>query len=665
MSARGLSALADVGMQPTVAKKKVVILGGGMAGLTAAYELTRPERRDAYEVTVYQIGWRLGGKGASSRNPEQHQRIEEHGLHLWMGCYENAFRVIRDCYGALDLDWHDAFAPHDTTVLEERYAGKWHHWATTFPVLDTRPGEHDDVASPDELMRAMMRWLGRILTPADDDVPWGPSSVARPPQIDSIFRRPFELAWSAMFGSPVLHRVAASALDGIRRVAWLTRGHKLDDAATRHFLLTLDFMVSNLVGILREGLLVPPAGRPRDLTYADWLENLQRIDHHHYPDWLQKHGARPMTAQSCITRGLGDAVFNSGHEGSAAAALNGLVRLNLTFRGSVFFKMTAGMGETVFTPMYKVLRDRGVKFRFFHRVDAVHVDAQRVVTHVDVTEQVQLSSGADYEPLVRVGELDCWPHEPLWSQIASDEPTALDLEAPASVPSERRRTLRAGEDFDEVVLAISIGGLGPITESLSRVDPGWREMLAKIGTTATQSVQVWWSSPHAHMGWDQGPAVATAYEESLDTFADMSHLLEVESFPDARACSYFVGSIEDHEEPALMPARQRRDADRWFHDHLAHLLPGAMDRGALATEKIVDRYDRVNVRPSDRYVLSLPGTGRHRRPSDRSGFGHLYLAGDWTRTGMNVGSVEAAVMSGLRAARGILGGDVLIVGDFD
>ena len=71
---------------------RVAILGGGAGGVTAAFELTAtPDLREQYEVTVYQRGWRLGGKGASGRNQERGQRIEEHGLHMWMGFYEQAF----------------------------------------------------------------------------------------------------------------------------------------------------------------------------------------------------------------------------------------------------------------------------------------------------------------------------------------------------------------------------------------------------------------------------------------------------------------------------------------------------------------------------------------------------------------------------------------------
>ena len=74
---------------------KVAVIGGGCAAISAAFELSRPAHKGKYQVTIYQLGWRLGGKGASGRGPAN--RIEEHGLHLWMGSYENAFRLIREC----------------------------------------------------------------------------------------------------------------------------------------------------------------------------------------------------------------------------------------------------------------------------------------------------------------------------------------------------------------------------------------------------------------------------------------------------------------------------------------------------------------------------------------------------------------------------------------
>ena len=59
--------------------------------------------------------------------------------------------------------------------------------------------------------------------------------------------------------------------------------------------------------------------------------------------------------------------------------------------------------------------------------------------------------------------------------------------------------------------------------------------------------------------------------------------------------------------------------------------------------------------PSDRYVLSLPGSSAYRiSPLDRA-YDNLTIAGDWTDCGFNEGCVEAAVMSGLLAANALSG----------
>ena len=75
-------------------KRRVAIIGGGCASMTAAWELTQPHLQDQFEITVYQQGWRLGGKGASGRDAKG--RIEEHGLHLWLGHYDNAFALMKE-----------------------------------------------------------------------------------------------------------------------------------------------------------------------------------------------------------------------------------------------------------------------------------------------------------------------------------------------------------------------------------------------------------------------------------------------------------------------------------------------------------------------------------------------------------------------------------------
>ena len=54
---------------------RVAVIGGGCASMAAVFELSRPEHGGRFEVTVYQQGWRLGGKGASGRGPAGASRM--------------------------------------------------------------------------------------------------------------------------------------------------------------------------------------------------------------------------------------------------------------------------------------------------------------------------------------------------------------------------------------------------------------------------------------------------------------------------------------------------------------------------------------------------------------------------------------------------------------
>ena len=71
-------------------------------------------------------------------------------------------------------------------------------------------------------------------------------------------------------------------------------------------------------------------------------------------------------------------------------------------------------------------------------------------------------------------------------------------------------------------------------------------------------------------------------------------------------------------------------------------------------KRFYSQYWRVNIDPSERYVLSVPGSTKYRLKTDESGFDNLYLTGDWIDNGYNSGCVEATVMSAMQAARAIL-----------
>jgi uncharacterized protein with NAD-binding domain and iron-sulfur cluster len=135
----------------------------------------------------------------------------------------------------------------------------------------------------------------------------------------------------------------------------------------------------------------------------------------------------------------------------------------------------------------------------------------------------------------------------------------------------------------------------------------------------------------------------SAYVTPFDTYAAMSHVLDLEDWPDPpRAVGYFCSVLAEGEAVEANVAR-------FLDGPVARFWPG------FAPELEQSRYVRANVEASERYVQSLPGTGRWRLPADGSGYENLFLAGDWIDCGLNAGCIEAAVLSGLEAANAVSG----------
>ena len=102
-----------------MAKQKITIIGGGIGGLTAAYELTDPKLQNKYDITLYQMGWRLGGKCATGRNQDRNMRIEEHGIHAFAGSYYNGLTMMKYVYE--ELGKVDGLLPNFETAFVKKY----------------------------------------------------------------------------------------------------------------------------------------------------------------------------------------------------------------------------------------------------------------------------------------------------------------------------------------------------------------------------------------------------------------------------------------------------------------------------------------------------------------------------------------------------------------
>ncbi|MDT5326118.1 MAG: hypothetical protein QOF25_3270 [Mycobacterium sp.] len=432
-------------------------------------------------------------------------------------------------------------------------------------------------------------------------------------------------------------------------------------------------MTAVIRGIVADNLVTDPRG-------------FRAINDEDFGQWILRHGGHPDVLDFPLVRGVYDLVFgyeeaDSDRPAVAAGLMVFLIGMVLfEYKGAIFWKMTAGMGDIVIAPLYQALRRRGVEFEFFHRVDALHLDApQQTVDGITMGRQVKLAEGVHrYEPLTTVRGLPVFPNAPLADQIEAR--TGLDdLESHFSERTDvETRVLRRGADFDHVVLAVSLGMIPVVAGELIDHRPEWRDMTTHVRTVATQALQIWLRPDEPTLGWDHPGATISAYLPPFETWASMPQTLWAEDWPDddrPGTVAYFCGSLHAAWPTAEHGAdyvRRYRDlvhaeaadylernlglyfplatGDQGFTWSLLSGVNGQRGRSALATQHI-----SVNIDPSDRYVQSVPGSDKHRLRPDESGYDNLVLAGDWTDSGMNAGCIEAAVMSGLEAANALLG----------
>jgi uncharacterized protein with NAD-binding domain and iron-sulfur cluster len=685
-------------------RRRIAILGGGMSGLAAAWRLSEPGWEERFErITVYQRGWRLGGKGASSRGANG--RIEEHGLHIWLGYYENSFRVVRQVYRELDRPslapnvpiktWTDAFQPVSEVGFEDFDGTRWKHWVATFRPNDELPGEDE----ADSGAMTLTEFISRSLRLVADFY----ASLSTPPPRDGLVLSAspepprHSSAWEGALAA-VIPTLIAGAMQVVSMVGqaqktaavdyrWLAslgstldslhsafRDLALPDDRARRLWSLIDLVMTTTRGIIADGLLIDPRG-------------FAAINDQDYRDWIRRHGASPETVDSALVRGMYDLTF-ANHHGDPNrprfAAGTGLFlsgKLFFDYRGSIFWKMSAGMGDVVFAPMYQALVARGVEFEFFTRIDSLGLDATgRSIDSVEIGRQVDVpGEPTAYQPLVDVGGLPCFPDRPRSEIVGTEDDTLESFWSER--PDHRRETLHRGSDFDDIILAIPVGMHRFICHEIIDASPAWATMVDRVETTATKAFQLWLAENVTGIP-SRRNVTMTGYVEPFDTWSSMDHLLHHEVWhPDVRPASlvYFCNTLPTDWPPdpsdlsytKRLDELVREEAIGFIDNDLVEIWPAARDEGsggfrwnllvgadrAIGQERFDSQFWRANVDPSDRYVLSLPGSERYRLRPDRSGFENLYLAGDWTDSGLNAGCIEAATMSGLQAANAILGID--------
>ncbi len=682
-----------------------------MAGLATAHGLTNtPERKARYEVTVYESGWRVGGKCASGRNPDHHDRIEEHGLHVWFGSYDNAFRMLRECYE--DYPWptdapfttvEGAFIPSNEVVLWDNAMGSWVPAILHAPPHRGQPGDPGPPPGLDGVILAVIDHVTdsrRAVPPTSGGSPdRSPAEKVKQgvalriglPVLEASARRLTSALSSPRTGQTGRLRWLLACLRRARRWLWEHGARpRLGDADIRHRLTNIDLGLTLIVGFLVDDVLTVG------------FDALNDEDFHH---WLKRHGASDETLASPWVRAWYDGAFafldgsTDKPDIAAGSSLHAILRQQYGYKGAFVWKLRAGMGETVIAPIYGALQERGVTFKFFRRVTSIEIDPDakdpRAIRRIKMEREPGPADG--FDPLREVGGMR------VWSTVTPPPDADHDPTEPQS------EVLEAGRDFDIAVLAIPVGALAPICGELiaDETNPAFATMIASARTTMTQSVQLWTTAPVADLGWSHGGTLSSTYVEPLDTYCDMSHLLEWEDWPasaNVRGVGYFCGVSPDPPAPsgpagaraAAMPPAARpenpaqaggapievvADVEAYLKDNIATLWPGAASGGSfdwttlasptapgsgpapaasvagralVGADRLATQYVRLNSSPSERYVLSPSSLVKYRLRADESGYDNLVLAGDWTKNDLDVGCVEAAVMSGLDAANVIV-----------
>jgi hypothetical protein len=383
----------------------------------------------------------------------------------------------------------------------------------------------------------------------------------------------------------------------------------------------------------------------------------------------------------------------------------------------MYFKMRSGMGDIIVAPLYRVLRARGVQFRFYHRVTDLipgHNDAGR-----PCVERVRFERLVDSEPVEPVSTLHgvlTWPALPPREPFASDAEHADACHADRYfyAPRTERQTLdlHAGSDFDHVVFAIPVGAIPYVAPSLlgegegSLADDRCRELWRRqtgVEAVQTLALQLWFRPELTELGWRRPEPLLSLYYDPLNTYCSMDQTLDNErGWPPGSEpghVAYFCGALRHRPElgPISVDVYRRKPspdferqvealtralADEIQREVRAHLdglhelfprVAGGSPCGELrfnygllidpshrvGGERLAAQYLRANHEPWERCTLALPGTTAWRLRADDTGYANLAVAGDWIANGFNAACLEGAFVSGIFAARAVSGSEEL------
>jgi uncharacterized protein with NAD-binding domain and iron-sulfur cluster len=622
-------------------KQRIAILGGGLGALSTAFYITeQPGWADKYEITLYQQGWRLGGKCASGHDMREGygNRIYEHGLHIFGGFYYQAFDLLRRAYEVLERPaghpnrqvW-DAFTPEDTITLVDRSDPERPDlmWYINMPPNDEVPGDDLTLASLADMIRGLVALLIHFSpSPQNVEVPgalparrhahgearaaaaphdWSPATALH--DAISLFSdfiadtiHAVESKIANLTEDFVLHRMVHLIEEHARSIRKL----KTDTNAlipVERFLLSAYLVQTIIHGVVTDGVMQNGYAAIDKYEFSEWLYRHAVAVAETFPEWGDpSKRARQLLdwapISSCYDYVFGyDNGDTSKRSFAAGTALRSFNLLVLGYKGHFFWKMRGAMGDVVIAPLYLALEKRGVKFQFFSRMTALnpHPTIDRIES-IDYVEQVGLKRPeAGYQPLITVPlpgwpadmPLEGWPAEPLWDQLADGETLraagrnfeADHMDAPGAgdVP----RQLLLGRDFDTVIVGISVGGLKQVCASFPQRLPqsNWGPMFRSLTLTRTCAMQLWFTRTMDDLGCKGSNRTLAGATQPYSAWSDMTHLLSRETWRGHErplAIAYFCGQQSGPENGAAGDGKAHDAAITWLRANSPLYWPRAI-----------------------------------------------------------------------------------------
>ena len=646
--------------------KKIAILGGGAASCSAALALTgQPDWKERYNITIYQFGWRLGGKARSGRNKNYAQRVEEIAGHDIMSTWFNIIRVLRSVYEELNKTEGAPLRTFEEAFISYSFVGN------TPPDLDSQ--KDNECLSLNYLFKKLTETFV-VMT--------------------RKMMKEMKIEQTELWDEELLKMNSTYLKSKVKLVQKMLKFVFLtveDNSMKKEQLSMIDSAAAVIIGILDDKLLET---------------GLIAINHLDLRQWLRKHGASQSTLDSgFIQFSYREVAYRKADLVEAGTMLQMMLPIYLCYEVPAFLIQQAGLGDAIFAPIYEVLKKRGVNFKFFHKVEELSLSSinSNFVEQIRMTKQVDLVS-EEYDPLINVKGLPSWPNEPKYEEIEQQQADLLqehhiDLESFWSnwstvyeenfghLPPEV--ILRRGEDFDIIVYGIPVDSLSHLCADLLEKSPSLSATNENIVRIPSLQVQLWgnfdlhdWEDPKEQF---QYRLLDPLKEKILYIIYQNDGVVKTEDWknvkPEHLLYIPFIYNLEEIQDRnySSFPEEQIEKAKQFAMQNVLRVLEnislnsfqdGVFDWTLLTdpmnrtgVERFDSQYVRLNISPSDRLTQIRTNTSRYRIKTNSAGFDNIYFTGDWIQSGLNYGSIESVVTAGLLTSKAISGYPEEVLGE--